>query len=270
MQNLQIYKASAGSGKTHLLTQSFLKLAFENPDNFSKILAVTFTNKAAEEMKERIILEINNIIEIGNSAAHFSDIKEYTNLSDEKLIQFALEIRTNILHNYSMFMVSTIDSFVQKVIRSFSFEIGIASNYRIELDNNKVIDDLTNLLFQNTENDKQLLYWLIKFAEYKIKKKKNWDFRDEISKLATEIFKEKFQAINSTLSLSKNQIIENKKLLVEFLSTITVVKTEFQLKMKNLSDKAKLCVSNSGINIESLGRNFKTISNFLLNKQFVL
>ena len=62
MNKLQIYKASAGSGKTYLLTENYLKLAFENAENFSKILAVTFTNKAAEEMKSRILEELNNII----------------------------------------------------------------------------------------------------------------------------------------------------------------------------------------------------------------
>lgn len=53
-----IYKSSAGSGKTYTLTLEYLKLALANPGAFRQILAVTFTNKATAEMKERIVKEL--------------------------------------------------------------------------------------------------------------------------------------------------------------------------------------------------------------------
>jgi ATP-dependent exoDNAse (exonuclease V) beta subunit len=52
---LLIYKASAGSGKTFTLTVEYIKRLIINPAAYRHILAVTFTNKATNEMKERIL-----------------------------------------------------------------------------------------------------------------------------------------------------------------------------------------------------------------------
>jgi len=48
---LTVYRASAGAGKTHKLTGEYLTLLFTGPGAFRRILAVTFTNKATDEMK---------------------------------------------------------------------------------------------------------------------------------------------------------------------------------------------------------------------------
>ena len=55
MSTLTICKASAGSGKTHKLTGEYLKLVFNPEIKFRNVLAVTFTNKATAEMKNRIL-----------------------------------------------------------------------------------------------------------------------------------------------------------------------------------------------------------------------
>ena len=55
---LDIYKASAGSGKTHKLTHKYISFLLADKaerDAYKHILAVTFTNKATEEMKSRIV-----------------------------------------------------------------------------------------------------------------------------------------------------------------------------------------------------------------------
>jgi len=56
-KSLVVYKASAGSGKTFTLATEYIKLLVINPLNYRTILAVTFTNKATEEMKMRILTE---------------------------------------------------------------------------------------------------------------------------------------------------------------------------------------------------------------------
>ena len=60
MGNIQIYNASAGSGKTFTLVKSFLKLilATKNVEAYKTLLAITFTNKAVNEMKERVINQL--------------------------------------------------------------------------------------------------------------------------------------------------------------------------------------------------------------------
>lgn len=263
MQKLQIYKASAGSGKTYLLTENYLKLAFEYPDNFSKILAVTFTNKAAEEMKTRIIEELNNIINLKNKANHFKSVKEHLKYkNDEAVIKRANTIRDNILHNYSMFNVSTIDSFVQKVIRAFSYEMNLSSGYDIELDTQKVIDDLSEKLYNNISENKDLQTWLIKYAEHKINDGKNWDFRTEIKNLAQEIFKEKFQNI---FSIEKD-INEEREKMKEFLNVLYSIKNMFENEMNKLRQNVIEILKNAGIDNGKLGLKFKTITNHFIVK----
>ncbi len=263
MNKLDLYKASAGSGKTHLLTESYLKLAFENPDNFHKILAVTFTNKAAEEMKSRIIEDLNAIIQKNESAQHFSGIQKYLNVKDAKIIsERAIRLRDNILHNYTLFNVSTIDSFVQKVIRAFSYEINLNSSYDIEMDTNRVISDLTEILYNSIEDNKNLQDWLINYAEHKINQGENWDFRNEIKKLAEEIFKEKFQSLNQQQFNSE----EKKKVLNDYFAILVSIKNRFESKMTNLSEKYQTIIEKFAVNPETLGNNFKFISGHFLKK----
>mgnify|MGYP001954046961 CR=1 FL=1 len=71
---LKVYRASAGSGKTFQLTVDYLSLVFtrQQPDYFSKILAITFTNKATQELKERII---NTLTEIKDKNLRFLNTK---------------------------------------------------------------------------------------------------------------------------------------------------------------------------------------------------
>lgn len=262
---LQIYKASAGSGKTHTLTQEYLKLSFKYPDKFSRIIAVTFTNKAAEEMKVRIIEEINNLISKGKKSAHYKIIKEtYPEFSEAQIVNQASKIRDRILHNYSNFAISTIDSFVQRIVRSFAYEIKVPAGYKIEMDSQKVIEDITEMLFNKISDNKQLQKWLTQFALYKIEQGTNWDFREDVKKLAYEIFKEKFQSFKTTTE--DVDLEEEKNNLNNLLKEIIEIKKDFEAKMKEVSVKTNKILSENGILRDKLGRNFKTITNYLTVK----
>jgi len=265
LNKLLIYKASAGSGKTHLLTGFYLTLAFENPNNFSKILAVTFTNKAAEEMKERIVEEIDNIIKKGQQAGQFAEIQKNIGGSENELISKALQIRNNILHNYSQFSVGTIDSFVQKIARAFSFELGVNSTYKIEMDTEKSIDDLVRILYSQIGKDDKLRNWLLKFSDSKIREGKSWIVRDEISLLAREIFKENFQGFISQFSI--NQSDESFELALSQLNSLTLETVKsFENQMDGFSKKATGIIKNTNPCELPPGRNFDTIVNYLINK----
>ena len=122
-----IYKSSAGSGKTYTLTLEYLKLALQNPrSGFKQILAVTFTNKATAEMKERI-LEVLERLSHGVKQGEFLDeeLMKHLKLDEKQLQSRARETLLSILHGYGYFSVSTIDSFFQKVIRSFAREMDL-------------------------------------------------------------------------------------------------------------------------------------------------
>jgi len=261
LENLKIYKASAGSGKTHALTVEFLKLAAKYPDNFKKILAVTFTNKASEEMKIRVLEALNGIISDAEKANFYSVFTDsFPKLNPKELIIKVRQIRDNILHNYSFFSISTIDSFVQKVIRAFTYEIGIQNGYNIELDTDKVIFDLTDLLYQKINDDKDLKNWLINFAFFKVDDGKSWDFRNEIQKLAKEIFREQFQAITDDKETTDYKSIR------DYYDELIKVKNTFVKNMSNISNNANEVLEKHSIIKADLGGKFKTIRNYLINK----
>ncbi len=259
MSKLHIYKASAGSGKTFLLTQKWLILAFTDVENYSKILAVTFTNKAAEEMKSRILEEISAIIHKKEKSGHYNTLKSTLGLTDVQMLNRANQLRDNILHNYSLFSVNTIDSFVQRIVRAFSFEIGVNSNYEIELDTQKVLSDLTDLLYQRMSEDVDLQKHLISFAKFKIDDGKSWDFKKDIGELAKELFKEQFQSQNL------DEKINDKSTLETFTNEVKTVKAGLESEMKAIHLEAKKTLSEHNIqNIKNLGTKFSTLVGFLL------
>ncbi len=263
MKNLLIYKASAGSGKTYALTKEYLKLAFENPRKFRNILAVTFTNKAAEEMKTRIITKLYEITVLQEKADYFEDLKaEWKIQSNSELVRISQNILNNLLHNYTFFAVSTIDSFVQRVVRSFSFEIGIQTGYQIELNTANVIDILTDKLYQKIDTTHKLFLWLIRFARFKINEGKSWDFRREIKALAYEIFKDSFSLYNKELKYIESPT-DNINSIYEF---ITKTKKDFETKMRAISKKTHKTLNDNALNYDELGSKFKTIANYLLTK----
>lgn len=169
---LYIYKSSAGSGKTFTLVKEYLKIIFtaEKIDAYKHILAITFTNKAANEMKERIL---HSLTAIGNNDSDKMLLQLHTETELPKIVlqQKAIKIKQHLLHHYSDFSVMTIDAFTNKIIKAFAFDLKIPSNYTIELDVNKVAREaIYNLLkdisgVKENELTKILLQWLKSYIE---------------------------------------------------------------------------------------------------------
>ena len=202
---LHIYRASAGSGKTFLLASEYLCLLFENPYKYREILAVTFTNKATEEMKERILGELKKIA-TGASTPYSRIIQQrFPALQDGMALQSAADkIYRTILHDYAKFSVSTIDSFVQQVIRSFAFEIGLDAGFELQLNQDIVKEELANRLFELLESSQELLDWIRSIAIDRIDTGQNWDFRSELLSLASEIFQERFYRFEENMRNLEN------------------------------------------------------------------
>src|SRR5664279_3382801 len=152
---LTIYSASAGSGKTYRLTEIYLSAIFRSKYNYRKILAVTFTNKATAEMKSRILDHLSRLAG-GKESEYLPGLLAATGKSEELIRSEAKEILTSILHDFSRFSVSTIDSFFQKVLRSFTREIGIHSGYNVELDHTVILSNAIDEMIESASEDKQL------------------------------------------------------------------------------------------------------------------
>ncbi|MFA8434784.1 MAG: UvrD-helicase domain-containing protein [Marinifilaceae bacterium] len=245
MSKLNIYRASAGSGKTYTLTREYLTLLFDEPSSYRNILAVTFTNKATDEMKSRILKEIN-LLAKGKKSGYADELREQFSLSVSELQQRAKDILQRLLHDYSRFSVTTIDSFFQKVVRSFTREIGLQMGYNIELDQGKVLGQVIDNLFVDLEEDKSLRAWLTRFAESKIQEGKSWSFKKDIFELGTEVFKEDFKSFDSVLI----QKLSDKKFLAAYRSGLQKAKEEFETNFKQIGEKVRSILQQQGLSIE--------------------
>jgi ATP-dependent exoDNAse (exonuclease V) beta subunit len=191
---LKLVRASAGSGKTFALTAHYLVLLFSGKGKYREILAVTFTNKATAEMKERILGSLEELARFGFEKSKFRTIlkENYPDLTDQEVKDRASEIYAGILHDYSRFSISTIDGFVQQLIRSFAFELNIDSGYKLEMNQEKVKDELVVALNLQLEKDPELLEWVTGLAIERINDGHDWDYNRALKELAKEIFKERY------------------------------------------------------------------------------
>ncbi|SEJ71278.1 ATP-dependent exoDNAse (exonuclease V) beta subunit (contains helicase and exonuclease domains) [Cyclobacterium xiamenense] len=190
----QLYKSSAGSGKTYTLTTAYLKLALANPLAFRQILAVTFTNKATQEMKERILEELLRLRgKVDETQQMDQDLMAKWALAPAELSARAAATLTAILHDYAAFSVSTIDSFFQQVIRAFAREIDLQAKYDVELDLDRVMERIVDRLMTRVVDEPDLHRWLVAFSLHKIQEGKTWDTKKAIFDLGKKIFQEDFK-----------------------------------------------------------------------------
>ncbi|WP_162418102.1 UvrD-helicase domain-containing protein [Cyclobacterium roseum] len=195
-----IYKSSAGSGKTYTLTTAYLKLALENPLAFRQILAVTFTNKATQEMKERIIQELKRIKNKADETQPMDrDLMGRWDLKPSELSQRAAMALTAILHDYGSFSVSTIDSFFQRVIRAFAREIDLQAKYDVELDQESIMERIVDRLLMRVVDEPDLHRWLVDFSIHEIQKGNSWNTKKSIQDLGKKVFQEDFKKVQKEI-----------------------------------------------------------------------
>lgn len=186
----KILNASAGSGKTYQLAYKYVKDVVERPHLYRHILAVTFTNKATEEMKSRILNEINNLASGANSS-YIVNLCSELKLDELTIRKRAKEALTKILHDYSRFTILTIDTFFQRIMRAFIKELGIELNYNIELETSSILTRSADRIIDEITTNEELYAWLLAFVQERIDDGKKWDVREGILSLGNELFKEK-------------------------------------------------------------------------------
>jgi ATP-dependent exoDNAse (exonuclease V) beta subunit len=231
---LTIYSASAGSGKTYKLTAIYLANLFRSRFDYRKILAVTFTNKATAEMKSRILDHLHRLA-VGQHSDYLPGLVKTTGRKEEWIRKEASEILNSILHDYSRFSVSTIDSFFQKVLRAFAREIGLHSGFSIELDHSTILSAAVDEMIASATSDTQLRDWLIKYAKANIDDEKSWNLKEGIISLAEELFKEKFKI----LSIEEQSKLEDKKFLLEYIEKIRSISQSFEKQLVEYGKKAE-------------------------------
>ncbi len=184
-----IYNASAGSGKTYTLAYKYVRDVIEEPMLYRGILAVTFTNKATEEMKRRILSEIHSLA-AGHKSNYLERLCTELSLTEVEIRARAKSVRSYILHDYSRFTILTIDRFFQRIIRAFIQELGLDMNYNIELDPTTILTQSADRIIEQVAENSELKRWISEFIEERIEDGKSWNIQEGILSLSGEIFKE--------------------------------------------------------------------------------
>lgn len=244
---LDIYKASAGSGKTYTLALIYIDLIIDDFSKYSNILAVTFTNKSTAEMKSRIV---KNLYTISNPAAkgHLSLLNAQKNYRAEHNKQFVNDIEiisscrnalVLLLNNYSQFNISTIDRFVQKIIRSFAFENKLSADYSVNIDTNQTKTEMVDMLMSNIETDPDLRRWLTRLMNERMEDGQGWNIEGLLSPIALSLLEgHELQAVDR-IALEKSRK-NNRLKLEELLTPIANGLDEFVNEAKRLNlDKSE-------------------------------
>jgi len=184
-----LYRSSAGSGKTFTLVKEYLKLVLENPDKFKHILAVTFTNKAAGEMKERILKALKNLSKKEDKI--LEDFLKQESPQLQHIDRISSELLTILLHNYSDFAIMTIDSFIHRVIKAFALEIGLPLNFTIDLNYEKIEDFVIQRLLDRVGKDEYITDIILTLVFSRVQEEKSWNIEADIRRFEKELFNEK-------------------------------------------------------------------------------
>ena len=187
----QVYNASAGSGKTFILVKEYLKILLNSSDifTFQKVLAITFTNKAAGEMKERVLSSLQDFSEGKDTDLLKIILNE---ISVDKIIIQARskKILEAILQNYSAFSITTIDSFTYKIIKNFAYDLGLSLNFEVEMDTQSLLNEAVDVLISKIGTDKKLTEILVDYSLDKTDNDASWDITNDLNDFANILLNE--------------------------------------------------------------------------------
>ena len=234
MNELQVYKASAGSGKTFTLAVEYIKHLICNPYAYRHILAVTFTNKATTEMKERILGQLHGI-QIGDegSKPYLDKLVDELAMPIEEIRSRAGKALTLLIHDYSRFRVETIDSFFQSVMRNLARELELGANLNIDLDNSNALSEAVDSMIEKLDRNSPVLYWLLDYIEERIQDDKGWKVANEIKDFGKNIFKEEY--IEKGQELRKT--LEDKDAVRNYRKMLKAIEEEALEQMKSFADQ---------------------------------
>ncbi|NMC40954.1 MAG: UvrD-helicase domain-containing protein, partial [Bacteroidales bacterium] len=229
------YSASAGSGKTFELTARYIaRLLNSSGQSYRKILAVTFTNKAAAEMKRKILDHLSSIA-AGERTEMAERLIADTGLSFDELKIKSGFILYSILHDYSFFNVGTIDSFFQRIIRAFARETGLQHGYQVEIEHRYILDRAVDMTLEDARNDRTLMNWLIRYEYERIEEGKSWNIKNDITSLAGEIFRESFRLMDE----DDRKRLTNKELLENYIGTLKKIRKDFSTELISRVQKCR-------------------------------
>ena len=199
MSPLTLYRSSAGSGKTFTLVKAYLQLVLRRPNAYRYTLAVTFTNKATAELKNRILDTLAALANGLENPMQQALVAE-AGFNPKSIPGKAQTALNHLLHDYNHFAVSTIDSFFNRVVRAFARELGLPANFVLETDQNRILDAVIDQLMLQYPSDEQLRHWLQNFALEKMREGRSWQIKADLKNLGGALFSEQYPLILQSIT----------------------------------------------------------------------
>ena len=256
---LLVYKASAGSGKTFTLAVQYIRQLIEDPYSYRRILAVTFTNKATTEMKERILSQLYGIAtSLKSSDGYLKEIMKTSNKSVDEIRKAADTALKNIIHDYSRFRIETIDSFFQSVMRNLARELELGANMTIELNNGDVLSDAVDSMIEKLDRMSPTLYWLLEYIEERIADDKRWNVSSEIKGFGRNIFDEAY--IEKGVALREK--LKDSKFIPQYRKKLQEKRESILDTMKGFNEHFQEILKANGLNPTDLKNGARGIGSY--------
>ena len=261
---LTVYKASAGSGKTFTLATEYIRLLVENPQSYRSILAVTFTNKATEEMKMRILSQLYGIAhQLPDSDGYLKAIQERTGYEPRFISERAGMALNNLLNNYNYFRVETIDTFFQSVLRNMARELDLTTNLRIGLNDYQVEELAVDQLISDLTTTDVMLQWILKYIMENIQDDKSWNVISQIKNFGCHIFRDDYKAVSHELEKK----MQEPGFFEDYTQKLREIRQLAEDRMKQIGESFFQILEGEGLSIDDLSNKSRGIAGFFLKLQ---
>lgn len=239
-EHLTVYRASAGSGKTFTLAVEYISLLVKDPENYQHILAVTFTNKATQEMKMRILSQLYGIANsLQSSQQYFNKVKEKTNMPDAVIRNNARAALTLLIHRYNNFRILTIDAFFQQVLRNLAHELGQTANLKVDLNNEEITEKAVDQMIESLEKGQPVLQWISTYINNSIEDDNGWNIIGKIKTFGTNIFKDFYKAHEANLKEQLSNADDFKVYETTLRKRRNDIRKTFNSKARSILDEIK-------------------------------
>ena len=258
--------ASAGSGKTFTLTTEYIKLLVKNPQNYRHTLAVTFTNKATEEMKMRILTHLYGIWrQLPESKGYLQKILMELGLktTPERVSRRAGIALHLLLHNYSYFRVETIDSFFQSVMRNLARELNLTASLRIGLNDVQVEEEAVDKLIDSLSTTDIVLQWLLRYIMDSISDNHSWNVIGAVKKFGRTIFRDYYKGSSQQLTT----LMQQQGFFEDYQEQLRRIRQEAKNRMKAIGDAFISELESEGLSVADLSYGSSGVAGLFLKLQ---
>ena len=261
MRALTVYKASAGSGKTFTLATEYIKLLINNPQCYRNILAVTFTNKATEEMKMRILSQLYGIANaLGDSDDYLNAVCRTLTIDPKEARKRAATALNLLLHHYSNFKVETIDSFFQRVMRNLARELDLTANLKIELNDYEVEDMAVDELIASLRMDDDMMKWILDYIDDNIKDDKGWNVITPLKAFGRTIFRDFYKAESKKLA----EVTANPDFFRQYIKDIKAEADGAKEAFKKTAEEFFNCLEANELDVSDFSRGETGVCGFFI------